>query len=189
MRVISGSARGHRLRAPRGRRVRPTADRVREALFSLLQVQWEDKSVLDLFAGSGALGIEALSRGARGAVFVEEDRRCLTILQENLRSCGLADRARVILMDARRFLRSPQQEAGYDVIFADPPYGKGLARGCVTAVDRGGWLPSWGRLVIEHSRWEEMPEGGEVLILLDVRSYGDTRLSVFGRKGEDGEGG
>jgi 16S rRNA (guanine(966)-N(2))-methyltransferase RsmD len=169
--------------------VRPTADRVKEALFNLLGVRWDETSVLDLFAGSGALGIEALSRGARQAIFVERERRCLEILRENIRACAFGERARVIQGDAVRFLLSSRCKKGYGVIFADPPYGKGLARACVVGLDKGGWLAPEGCFVVEHSRWEGLPEEGQVLMLLDQRSYGDTKLSVFGRKSSGGEGG
>jgi 16S rRNA (guanine(966)-N(2))-methyltransferase RsmD len=180
MRVISGSARGRRLKTPRGRLVRPTADRVKEAIFNLIGGDWKGLSVLDLFAGSGALGIEALSRGAQEAVFVEANRRCLSILWENIRLCGFSDRARVMRVDALRFLATRRGAWAFPVIFADPPYSKGLAVKCLAKVDSGRWLAPGGRMLMEHSSREILPEQGVRVSLLDKRHYGDTTISIYG---------
>jgi 16S rRNA (guanine966-N2)-methyltransferase len=123
VRVVAGSARGRRLVAPDGRRVRPTTDRVREAVFNAL-VSLDlvaDAEVLDLFAGSGALGIEALSRGAAHATFVERDARVRTVIGDNLRTTGLADRATVVAGDAERFLGGDEPPS-FDLALLDPPY-------------------------------------------------------------------
>jgi 16S rRNA (guanine966-N2)-methyltransferase len=180
MRVIAGSARGRRLKAPRGWDVRPTADRVKEAVFDLIRGDWEERTVLDLFAGSGALGIEALSRGAGEAVFVEADRRCLSILWQNVEYCGFSDRTRVIRSDVLRFLGSRRSTWAFSIIFADPPYERGLACRCFSGVDSGGWLASQGRMIVEHSHREALPERGALLALFDKRRYGDTSISVYG---------
>ncbi len=180
MRVISGAARGRRLKAPKGRRVRPTADRVKESVFDLLGLQWEGCRVMDLFAGSGALGIEALSRGAGLALFVEADRSCCRVLLGNLKCCGMEERGLVIRADAVRFLRSRGGFPDFHVIFADPPYERGLAWPCVMGVARGRWLTPDGRLVVEHSSKEGIPDQGAGLTLLDRRSYGGSRVSVYG---------
>jgi 16S rRNA (guanine966-N2)-methyltransferase len=184
MRVISGTAKGRRLRAPRGWRVRPTADRVKESLFNLLRMDWETCRVMDLFAGSGALGIEALSRGALEALFVEEDPQCLSVIQQNLQGCGLTDRGRVLRSDVLRFLSGKKGHKGFGVTFADPPYDSGLALGCLERADRGGWVAPEGRMVVEHSRREVLPDRLTRLVLLDRRAYGDTRLSIYGFAGE-----
>lgn len=180
MRVISGAARGRRIKAPRGSHVRPTADRVKESVFDLLGLQWEGCRVMDLFAGSGALGIEALSRGAGLALFVEADRSCYRVLLGNLKSCGMEGKALVIRADAVRFLRSGRRFPDFHVIFADPPYERGLAWPCVMGVGRGGWLTPGGRLVVEHSCREAIPDRGAGLALLDRRSYGGTQVSLYG---------
>ena len=185
--MISGSARGHRLKVPKGWRVRPTADRVKESVFNLLRVEWETCRVLDLFAGSGALGIEALSRGAAEAVFVEADPRSVSVIRENLRSCGLEIRARVIRGDALRFLVARRGAGDFTLIFADPPYERGLARGCLERADRASWLALGGRMVVEHSRRESPPEHLTSLTLLDHRPYGDTRISIYIRANEANE--
>jgi 16S rRNA (guanine(966)-N(2))-methyltransferase RsmD len=180
MRVISGSAKGRRLRAPRGRGVRPTADRVKEALFNVLRVEWGAWRILDLFAGTGALGIEALSRGAQEVLFVERDPRCVAALDENLRVCGFSNRGRVLRVEALRFLSGAGSPASFDGIFADPPYEKGLAGACVERIDGGAWLAKGGLLVVEHSRREPLPDHCGRLLRVDERTYGDTRISMYG---------
>ena len=123
MRVITGSARGRRLKTPETYDIRPTTDNVKEALFNILQFDVEGRRVLDLFAGTGQLGIEALSRGAKSAVFVDADRDAVRIVRENLKLCGLS--AEVRQQDALSLLR---QGGVYDLIFVDPPYDAGLYR-------------------------------------------------------------
>lgn len=127
MRVIAGTQRGRPLRAPAGSATRPTADRVREAVFDILQslVDLDGARVLDLFAGSGAMGIEALSRGARAAVFVERDHRALQALRANVQALGLEDRARVVHAEAVGWLAGPRPaaQAAFDLALCDPPYG------------------------------------------------------------------
>ncbi len=124
MRVVAGLAGGRRLQAPAGRKVRPTSERVREALFNSLGSldAVEGAAVLDLFAGTGALGIEALSRGAASAVFVDADPRAVSVIKANLEATGLAGRARVVQVDVVRFLADAPPDVVYDIAFADPPY-------------------------------------------------------------------
>lgn len=159
MRVIAGSVKGHGLVAPKGEATRPTADRVKEALFSMLQPVLPGASVIDLFAGSGALGIEALSRGARQATFVERDRRALDSLRRNLGTTGLGDRAVVLERDVGAVLSAAPEGAPFDIAFLDPPYGTAaeviddvlaalvehLATGATVSVERGvrDPAPSW----------------------------------------------
>ncbi len=179
MRVVSGTAKGIRLKAPGGRRTRPTADKVKEALFDMLRVQWAGCWVLDLFAGSGALGIEALSRGADVAVFVEKDPLAIRALRTNLQTCALADRARVVMNDVLRFLRMGSAGNRFDVILADPPYEKGLASSCLLEVDKGDWIKKGGILVVEHSVRESLPQSCLVLARVKLRRYGDTCVSLY----------
>ena len=180
MRVIGGSAGGRRLKVPRGVHVRPTADRVKESLFNVLGQTGEGLRVLDLFAGSGALGIEALSRGASEAVFVERDFRCIPVIRQNLKSCGLEERANVIRAEVLRFLSRRRADQEFQIIFADPPYERGLARACLERVEVKGWLTPTGRMAVEHSRREEIPKRLNRMLLLDFRAYGDTRISIYG---------
>ncbi len=124
MRVITGSARGRRLRTLEGQDVRPTPERVKEAVFSIIQFQIEGRRFLDLFAGSGQMGIEALSRGAREVVFVDARKDSIEIIRENLEKTGLGERGRVVSMDALAFLSQPNGK--FDLAFLDPPYRTGL---------------------------------------------------------------
>lgn len=122
MRVIAGSAGGTRLKVPKTKAVRPMTDRVKESLFSHLHQRPAGAVVLDLFAGSGSLAIEALSRGAGRAVLVESSRAARAAARENLRRCGLAERAEVVACEVKRFLERAQPAAPFDLVFVDPPY-------------------------------------------------------------------
>lgn len=172
LRVIAGELRGRRLRSPTGRSTRPTSARVREAWFSAIAEQLPGASVLDLFAGSGALGIEALSRGAATVRFVESDRAALNVLRANVRRLELEARVQVVGSDVFRVL-SQSGAAGhtFELALADPPYGRGLARQLVEV-----WLekPFSGMLCIEHER-SELDETHPHW----SRVYGDTELSFF----------
>jgi 16S rRNA G966 N2-methylase RsmD len=126
MRVITGTARGRRLIAPQGTDTRPTSDRVKEAIFSIIQFEIEQADVLDLFAGSGQLGIEALSRGARTAVFVDSAREAQEAIRANLAATGLAERARIVAGDAAAYLTGTQEK--FDILLLDPPYRRGSCR-------------------------------------------------------------
>ena len=136
MRVISGSAKGRRLDAPKGMTTRPTADRVKEGLFSAIQFEIEGSRVLDLFAGSGQLAIEALSRGAREAVLVDRDAEAIRVIRQNLSQTGFSDKARVVRADYLQFLKSAGE--AYDLIFLDPPYAEtdlATALKCISEFD------------------------------------------------------
>lgn len=180
MRVIAGRARGMRLRAPRGAAVRPTADRVKESLFSILADRVQGASVLDLFAGSGALGIECLSRGAERAVFVDRGRGSLEAVRDNVNRAGFADQAELVRGDALAAVRS-LGEAGrtFDIVFADPPYEAGMAARVVAAVAGADIVRPGGWLVVEHSVREEIPAAVENLRAVRTRVYGDTVVTIF----------
>jgi 16S rRNA (guanine966-N2)-methyltransferase len=177
VRVISGSLGGRTLAAPDGRATRPTSDRVREALFSMLG-GLDGEQVLDLFAGSGALGIEALSRGAGHAVFVERDRRALTALRANLDTLGLrGEQAEVRPTDARAAVKNALARGeAYDLIFVDPPYRHAAEMGDEVGDGLVALLAPGGRLVFESDR-RSAPELG--LPLSHERSYGDTLIRIY----------
>ncbi len=180
MRVVAGSARGRRLVAPSGARTRPTSDRVREALFNSLGSQGalDGASVVDLFAGTGALGIEALSRGARHAWFVEHDRAALDALRVNLRSTGLADRATVEAVPVDRALvpGGPLADVVADLVVADPPYSfDGWEELCAVAFAR--WPTAL--LVAESDRPVEIDPAGGAGRLVASRPYGTTVVSFL----------
>ena len=169
MRIVAGRWRGRRLVAPKGDVVRPTADRVREAWMSIVQPELPGARVLDLFAGSGALGLEAVSRGAEHADLVERAAPSLRAIADNVESLGATEQVTVHRVDARRFVADLGAHA-YDVAFADPPYDLGLAIGIAEA-----WLatPFADLLGIEHRIHERLPAGGE------TRRYGTTGITIY----------
>jgi 16S rRNA (guanine966-N2)-methyltransferase len=175
VRVIAGEWRGRKLKAPPGRLVRPTLDRVREAWMSILQTELPGARVLDLFAGSGALGLEALSRGASHADFVERDPKVLPILRDNIEFLEAVERATVIRADVGRFL--DEDRTSYDLAFADPPYEGDHA---LRIVER--WLekPFSRLLSVEHRRGAMLPSAE------DTRLYGDSAITFY--RALDGDG-
>ncbi len=193
LRVIAGEHGGRRLRAPAGLATRPTADRVRQALFNILPPPPVDSVVLDLYAGSGALGIEALSRGAAAAVFVDSDAAACRVVRDNLQQLGLLERAVVLAQRVERVLprlldHSLGQALGiacappYGYVFADPPY-KDAASALPEifrffAAHAAALLGPEGILVVEHDR-RAAPSAPRPLRCVDVRRYGDTALAFF----------
>ena len=180
MRIVTGSARGRRLRVPRGRAVRPTADRVKESIFSMLESRYgcEGIAVLDLFAGSGSLGIEALSRGAAEAVFVEKDLRAAEAVRANLRTTGFT--GEVLMMPVARALATPHARGRrFGGIFLDPPYDRGFVAPTLTALATTGLVTADGWVVVEHGRKEQPEATIGSLIRRDTRRFGDTHVSTF----------
>lgn len=185
MRVIAGEFRGHHLFGPRGMKTRPTLDRVKEALFSILG-DLEGVRVLDCFAGTGSLGIEALSRGAVHTTFVEHDRSALTVLRRNLEALRLEGRSRVIGLKIERVLKTPPwSEGSFELALFDPPYAMirdgSMAR--LAEVHRRELvrcLVPEARIMVEHPSVEPPPVLPD-LELLDTRPYGDTALSFYRR--------
>jgi len=184
MRIIAGRAKGKRLRSPKGQSIRPTADRVKESVFNMLTQPWENKKVLDLFSGTGNLGLEAASRGAREIVFVENARSALNILEKNILLCGFGASVRVLAMPVSRGLaRLEQQGESFHTIFADPPYGKGWTVRIIRAILAHRLLSVDGVLVVEHASYEPAPEAVGDFFRFDQRTYGDTVISFFGFEG------
>lgn len=178
MRVIAGRLGGRRLTAPRGEATRPTTDRVREALFSALG-DITGALVCDLYAGTGALGIEALSRGARRAVFVENARPALAALRQNLAALDLGDAARVLPLPVERALELLAAEGPFDLAFLDPPYAA-LPRAAAAAARLAASLAPGGRLVLEHAARDAAPPIAG-LAHDATRTYGDTAVSLYTR--------
>lgn len=180
MRIVGGRHRGRALKAPAGRALRPTAIRAREALFNILEhgrlggPALADATVLDVFAGTGALGLEALSRGAARLVALDNDRTAARCLTANAEALGEADRVTLIQADATR---PPPASAAADIAFLDAPYGSGLAGPALAALARGGWLASGALVVVELAAKESAkaspPEGFETL---EARRYGTARF-------------
>ena len=181
MRVIAGSAKGRILRPPRTSATRPITDRGKESLFGILAPRIPGCRFLDLFAGTGSVGIEALSRGAAHATFVERSGPVLTGLRHNLEITGLAARAEVIGRDVFGYLR--EAPAPFDVIFVAPPQWRGLWPRAVTLLDREpGWLAGGAVAVAQHDPSESAPLDLAHLELTDERTYGRVRFTFFTRR-------
>ncbi|MBL9015307.1 MAG: 16S rRNA (guanine(966)-N(2))-methyltransferase RsmD [Myxococcales bacterium] len=177
MRIVGGTLGGRVLRAPAGRATRPTSEKVREALFNILG-SVEGDHVLDLFAGSGALGIEALSRGAAHVTFVDAGKPALMAVRANLAQLGIADRATVIAADAVATAGRLVPDHPWRVVFVDPPYASELAQRAVLALPLGHLAPG-AVIVIEHDRRNAPPDALGSLLRTDQRRYGDTMISFF----------
>lgn len=183
MRVTAGADRGRKLRAPRGATTRPTGSKVREAMFNILGPPPEFP-VLDLYAGSGALGIEALSRGAASAAFVERDSRALAALHRNLRELGFSARARVInstVVNALQRLAQEPKQAPFGWVFVDPPYAGGEVEPVLSILSDGQLLAQGAVIIVEHDRHNVPPDSLGNLYLSDRRYYGDTGVSFYRR--------
>lgn len=179
MRIVAGMWRGRTLRAPKGQSVRPTLDRVREAVFGILGSRVAGRSVLDLFAGTGAMALEALSRGASSAVLVEADPRVFETLRRNMESLD-AGGAEALLLDYRRAVRVLRSRGRrFDLVFLDPPYGKGLGSVAAGELVRAGLIAPGAVVVAEEAvRSPDDPFPGGWHAAAD-RRYGDTRIRVF----------
>jgi len=184
MRIIGGEARGRAVSLPAGCRIRPTADRVKKSLFDILHPV-AGKSFLDLYAGSGNVGLESLSRGAPFAVFVEKDLRLAGVIRKNLAQLAYRARAEVIAADAEKGIGLlVRKKRRFDLIFADPPYDEGFAAETLKWLDKGDLLNEDGIVILQHSI-REMLEGLKIqtMAVTDQRRYGDTVLSFL--KGTD----
>jgi len=181
MRVVGGSLRGRTLAAPKTQSIRPTADRLRESLFNILIHAYGDPitgaRVLDLFAGTGALGIEALSRGAAFALFVDDGTEARALLRENVATLGLGGVSRIFRRDATKLGPAHPVEP-FSLAFLDPPYGQGLAERALAAARAGGWLVSDALIVVEEAKKSAFaaPEG---FTELERRAYDDTEFVVL----------
>ena len=161
MRIIAGSVRGRSFDAPHGRDTRPTLDRVKEAIFGSIQFQVPGATVLDLFSGSGNMGLEALSRGAAEAICVDASPACAALIRKNGEKLGLAQGLRVMNADYRAALSSMMLEGKQaDLVFLDPPYASGFAADAVEIIFREGLLRPGGALIVEHA-WDQPPKLGE----------------------------
>ncbi len=180
MRVITGTARGMRLFTLEGDSVRPTTDKVKEAMFSIIQFEIEGRRVLDLFAGSGQLGIEALSRGAKSAHFVDESREAVSVINKNLEKTKLKELSTISHTDSITFISSTDRT--FDLFFLDPPYGKGLIEKALPLCAKRA---STGALIVCETSFDEfLPEKIDSLEYLKRYKYGKTALTVY-RKAED----
>jgi 16S rRNA (guanine966-N2)-methyltransferase len=181
MRVIAGSHRGRRLSGPKGTALRPTSDKVRQAIFSILGAHVFGGRFLDLYAGTGAVGIEALSRGATSVTFVESDPKVVQLLQKNLESCRLLDRVHIRVKKTAAFLDQEDSWDGpYDVLFADPPYAAFDELEVITHAWRPGLLSKRAIVMIEQDARTELPTSIGQASLVRRYVYGDTALYLYG---------
>ena len=174
MRVITGKARGIQLKTPQGMLTRPTADRVKEALFSIIRFDVANAGVLDLFGGTGQLGIECLSRGADSVVFIDQSREAVKIIKENLKACGLS--APVLQQEALSYLRGC---GSFDLIFVDPPYDSGLYEPVLNAINSVDILSDGGIIVCESRRETPMPELAAPYQKRREYRYGKVKLTLY----------
>lgn len=180
LRVISGSARGHKLKTIKGNTTRPTSDRVKESLFNIIAEYINGADVLDLYAGTGNLGIEALSRGANSAVFVDKSSECISIIQENLKHTKLIDKANLISGDANNTLNKlSQKNMAFDIIFLDPPYSKNFIKEILEIIEKNDIIKNDGIIIAEHDINDSVEEEIGKLKLVRSKKYGDTVLSFY----------
>ena len=182
MRVITGSARGRRLKELEGMETRPTTDRVKEGLFNVLQFDIEGRRVLDLFAGTGQLGIECLSRGAASAVFVDRRPDAVKLIRENLKLCDLTDRARVVAGDSMEFLKSVREK--FDLVLLDPPYQAELLEAAIAHIARHDLLAPHGMMAAEHPADKPLPALSAPYRMGRTYRYGKIAVTIYHRDGE-----
>lgn len=181
MRIVGGEFRGRSLAAPQSSAIRPTTDRTRESLFNILAHAYPESldgtRILDLFAGTGAVGLEALSRGCRQALFVENSVEGRGLLWENIEAFGLHGRARILRRDART-LGSVGTLEPFHLLFADPPYGQGAGKKAFEAAHAGGWLKPEALCILEE-RADVLPALGEAFRFIENRTFGDTKMHFY----------
>ena len=181
MRVISGEARGRRLREPEGMDIRPTTDKVKESIFNIIQFEIEGKRVLDLFAGTGQLGIEALSRGAERAVFTDESPAAIKIINENIKTCGFENRAEVMRGES---LSTIGRFGKFDIIFLDPPYDTELLKKALSRIIEIDILKDNGIILCESRNDYMLPEVSSPYLLRKEYKYGKIKLTLYTREAD-----
>lgn len=179
MRVITGSARGRKLKTPENYDIRPTTDNVKESVFNIIQFDIEGRKVLDLFAGTGQLGIECLSRGAESAVFVDQSKEAVKIVKENLKSCGM--QAAVFQQDAESFLRHCGK---FDLVFVDPPYDSGLYEIVLETINLVDILSEGGIIICEARRERALPEMAAPYYKRKEYNYGKVKICIYTKESQ-----
>jgi len=179
MRIISGTARGRKLKEPIGHNIRPTSDKVKESIFNIIQFDIEGRRVLDLFAGSGQFGIEALSRGARSAAFVDSASESIKLIKENLKTCGFSDMSTVHARDALRYLEGEEK---FDLIFVDPPYDSQLLTRALDKIVEFDKLNINGIIMCESKADMPTPEIAPPYTLQKEYKYGSVKLIKYTRE-------
>lgn len=183
LRIISGERKGRVIQTLEGINTRPTSDRVKESLFNILMFRLPDSSILDLFSGSGNLGLESLSRGAKDAVFVEKNSAALKILRQNCKTLEYLDEAKVLPYDVIRAINQlSKEEKSFDIVFMDPPYDRGLEVPTITALDEANLVKEDGIIVVEHLYENHLPQNVGSFVQCDMRKYRGTAISFYRRE-------
>jgi 16S rRNA (guanine966-N2)-methyltransferase len=183
LRIISGERRGRVIKTVEGSDTRPTSDKVKESLFNIIRSKLPDSHILDIFSGTGNLGLEALSQGCAEVVFIERDPRALTVLRANCKGLGYMQRSRIIPKDALKALKIlGDNRESFDIVFMDPPYGKGHEAPVLVALSSYGLLKRDGIIVVEHLSKDAQPDMIEGLLRYDYRKYGNTSISFYRRE-------
>ena len=184
MRIISGALRGRKLLSPKGNDVRPTTDKVREAVFDILyQYTDTDYVVFDVFAGSGSMGLEAISRGVSRVYFSDHNKDSLKLVKENIKLCGAEDRSILLSGDFRENIRRVREKV--DFFFIDPPYADGFVLPAVDAILEADILAKDGLLICEHEKFDPMPDEYRTLVTVRSRRYGKTCITIYALKQEE----
>ena len=180
LRIIAGKLKGRKLRSVPGTKTRPTANRIREAIFNILAGQVRGARVLDLFAGTGAFGVEALSRGAESVFFIDIDRVSISVLNDNIKRISLESHTNILKWDPTRDLNCLRSwRPAFNLVFMDPPYNKNLIADTLQNLHVSESMENGTHIVVEHSRHELIPRDKEPFILIDQRRYGKTLVSFF----------
>lgn len=185
MRIIAGTAKGRQLKTPEGRETRPTLDRVKEAMFGSIQFDLPGAQVLDLFAGSGGLGLEAISRGAAHTMFVDTSRRAIAIIEENIRALGFAASCTVCQMEAQAALESfARRSLAFDIVFLDPPYASDAAEAAIAKLADAALIARGGKIITEHAT-TTTPQPPEGFVVCFSKRYGDVGVTILKRTEDD----
>lgn len=188
MRVVAGERKGLRLKAATGNTTRPTTDKVKESLFNIIGPFFDGGVVLDLFAGSGGLGIETLSRGAHKGVFIEKDRKAFAVLKENIEKCNYEDQVEVFCNDAVRAVKTLlKRDIVFDYVFVDPPYAKMVYYDLVQSLVDHGKISNNAILVCEHAKEVKLPSAYGDFVLQRQELYGSSYISIYRKLEEEGE--
>jgi len=180
LRIIAGEFKGRRLRSVRGNKTRPTADRIREAIFNILAFQIQDATVLDLYAGTGAFGIEALSRGARSVIFVDVDSDSISVLRENIKTFSLESLTKIVRWDLTHNLNCLSSlRSAFNLIFMDPPYNKNMIETTLFNLHCSQSMQNGARIIVEHSFLEPVSKSQLPFEISDQRGYGKTLVSFL----------
>ena len=186
MRITGGQVKGRLLASPKGLNIRPTTDKVREAIFNIIGQDLSGQNILDLFAGTGSFGLEALSRGAKRALFIDNFKKSINLIKKNRDLCNFEDSVVILRGDLKKGIHKfrPFLKDYFDLAFLDPPYRKNLVPLLLKELSGGNILSTGSRVIAESSKTEMLPASIGLLEMVDIRLYGDTRISIYANKAE-----